>query len=321
MATDIGASLQHPRRSLGNRHRSQAKKFLNMSENDSDYIGWAEQSARQAVLHDFTHPDNWRILVEVKLKASDEPGIRAVLVELFSVLGRDSVYLKQLDGVDMIHMGSQILEASLDADPLDSDTWWEMTRSSEGGVYSFCERVRGLDLRDIRANVLFSRRLERLRDTGHEDEFLELSKLILAHRPNNHETWSELGRMHERRKEFDNAWMCYDQAQIHFPEIPARDRFIERMESKMDEGVPESWNTPGIDSRVEFLQRMQDLAGQSSTSSESMMQDEVEELPLNEVDALLEANRLTEAFFLARRMAAEGVDGAPSKVEQIRGML
>ena len=66
---------------------------------------------------------------------------------------------------------------------------------------------------------------------------------------------------------------------------------------------------------------MQDLAGQSSTSSESMMQDEVEELPLNEVDALLEANRLTEAFFLARRMAAEGVDGAPSKVEQIRGML
>ena len=89
----------------------------------------------------------------------------------------------------------------------------------------------------------------------------------------------------------------------------------------MDEGVPESWNTPGIDSRVEFLQRMQDLAGQSSTSSESMMQDEVEELPLNEVDALLEANRLTEAFFLARRMAAEGVDGAPSKVEQIRGML
>ena len=51
------------------------------------------------------------------------------------------------------------------------------------------------------------------------------------------------------------------------------------------------------------------------------MEDEVEELPLNEVDALLEANRFTEAFFLARRMAAEGVDGAPSKVEQIRGML
>ena len=80
MATDIGASLQHPRRSLGNRHRSQARKFLNMSQDDSDYIGWAEQSARQAVLHDFTHPDNWRVLVETKLLSRDDAGIRAVLV-------------------------------------------------------------------------------------------------------------------------------------------------------------------------------------------------------------------------------------------------
>ena len=82
MNSDIGASLQHPRRSLGNRHRSQARKFLTMSQDDSDYIGWAEQSARQAVLHDFTHPDNWRILVETKLLSRDDTGIRAVLVEL-----------------------------------------------------------------------------------------------------------------------------------------------------------------------------------------------------------------------------------------------
>ncbi|MEE3270270.1 MAG: hypothetical protein VX204_04065 [Candidatus Thermoplasmatota archaeon] len=321
MVTNIESSLQHPRRSLGNRHRSQARKFLDMSENDSDYIGWAEQSARQAVLHDFTHPDNWRMLVEVKLQASDESGIRAVLVELFSVLGRDSESLKQLDGVDMIDMGSQILEASLDADPLDSEIWWGMTNDSEGGVKSFCERVRTLDLRDIRASVLFSRRLERLRDSGHEDEFLELSKLVLAHRPNNHETWSELGRMHERRGEYDNAWMCYDQAQIHFPNIPARDRFIERMESKMDELGFESWNTPNVDSRVEFLQRMQNLASQSSTSPKADEGNLVTELPLFEVDALLQENRLTEAFFLARGMAAEGIEGALDKVEEIRGML
>lgn len=321
MVTNIESSLQHPRRSLGNRHRSQARKFLDMSENDSDYIGWAEQSARQAVLHDFTHPDNWRMLVEVKLQASDESGIRAVLVELFSVLGRDSESLKQLDGVDMIDMGSQILEASLDADPLDSEIWWGMTNDSEGGVKSFCERVRTLDLRDIRASVLFSRRLERLRDSGHEDEFLELSKLVLAHRPNNHETWSELGRMHERRGEYDNAWMCYDQAQIHFPNIPARDRFIERMESKMDELGFESWNTPNVDSRVEFLQRMQNLASQSSTPPKADEGNLVTELPLFEVDALLQENRLTEAFFLARGMAAEGIEGALDKVEEIRGML
>lgn len=320
MNPDIGASLQHPRRSLGNRHRSQARKFLKMSQDDSDYIGWAEQSARQAVLHDFTHPDNWRILVETKLLSRDDAGIRAVLVELFTVLGRDPESLKQLDGVNMNEVGLEILEAGLYADPLDSDLWWEMISGDEDGVERFCSRVMILDLSDIRANVLFSRRLERLRDSGFEEEFLELSKLVLAHRPNNHETWSELGRMHERRGEFDNAWMCYDQAQLHFPDIPARDRFIERMESKMDGGDSISWNAPGIDSRVEFLSRMQTLASQSDSTAEiSVKEDQI--APLSELDVLLDSERFTEAFFLARRMAAEGIEGAIDKVEEIRGML
>ena len=320
MNSDIGASLQHPRRSLGNRHRSQARKFLTMSQDDSDYIGWAEQSARQAVLHDFTHPDNWRILVETKLLSRDDTGIRAVLVELFTVLGRDPESLKQLDGVNMNEVGLEILEASLYADPLDSDLWWEMISGDEDGVERFCSRVKILDLTDIRANVLFSRRLERLRDSGFEEEFLELSKLVLAHRPNNHETWSELGRMHERRGEFDNAWMCYDQAQLHFPDIPARDRFIERMESKMDGGDSISWNAPGIDSRVEFFSRMQTLASQSDSTAEiSVKEDQI--TPLSELDVLLDSERFTEAFFLARRMAAEGIEGAIDKVEEIRGML
>jgi len=291
-----------------------------MSQDDSDYIGWAEQSARQAVLHDFTHPDNWRILVETKLLSRDDAGIRAVLVELFTVLGRDPESLKQLDGVNMNEVGLEILEASLYADPLDSDLWWEMISGDEDGVERFCSRVKILDLTDIRANVLFSRRLERLRDSGFEEEFLELSKLVLAHRPNNHETWSELGRMHERRGEFDNAWMCYDQAQLHFPDIPARDRFIERMESKMDGGDSISWNAPGIDSRVEFFSRMQTLASQSDSTAEiSVKEDQI--TPLSELDVLLDSERFTEAFFLARRMAAEGIEGAIDKVEEIRGML
>ncbi len=320
MNPDIGASLQHPRRSLGNRHRSQARKFLKMSQDDSDYIGWAEQSARQAVLHDFTHPDNWRILVETNLLSRDDAGIRAVLVELFTVLGRDPESLNQLDGVNMNEVGLEILEASLYADPLDSDLWWEIISGDEDGVERFCSRVKILDLTDIRANVLFSRRLERLRDSGFEEEFLDLSKLVLAHRPNNHETWSELGRMHERRGEFDNAWMCYDQAQLHFPDIPARDRFIERMESKMDGGDSISWNAPGIDSRVEFLSRMQTLASQSDSTAEiSVKEDQI--TPLSELDVLLDSERFTEAFFLARRMAAEGIEGAIDKVEEIRGML
>jgi len=321
MATDMGATLQHPRRSLGNRHRSQALKFLEMSKDQSEYLGWAEQSARQAVLHDFTHPDNWRVLVEIKLIIGDAAGIRAVLVELFSILGRDPESLKQLDGVDMARKGSQILEASLSADPLDPDIWWQTVDVDQNGVNEFCQRVQTLDLQDIRASVLFSRRLERLRDSGYEDEFLELSKLVLAHRPNNHETWSELGRMHERRGEFDNAWMCYDQAQLHFPDIAVRDRFIERMESKMDTGDSSPWNGPGLDTKVQFLRRMQNLAGQSSSSVEVEEAEVGEDNQFDEIDSLLQANRVTEAFFLARRMSAEGVEGAIDRVDEIRGML
>ncbi len=321
MATDMGATLQHPRRSLGNRHRSQALKFLEMSKDQSEYLGWAEQSARQAVLHDFTHPDNWRVLVEIKLIIGDAAGIRAVLVELFSILGRDPESLKQLDGVDMARKGSQILEASLSADPLDPDIWWQTVDVDQNGVNEFCQRVQTLDLQDIRASVLFSRRLERLRDSGYEDEFLELSKLVLAHRPNNHETWSELGRMHERRGEFDNAWMCYDQAQLHFPDIAVRDRFIERMESKMDTGDSSPWNGPGLDTKVQFLHRMQNLAGQSSSSVEVEEAEVGEDNQFDEIDSLLQANRVTEAFFLARRMSAEGVEGAIDRVDEIRGML
>tara|TARA_B100000029_G_scaffold160658_1_gene156508 strand:+ start:18055 stop:18933 length:879 start_codon:yes stop_codon:yes gene_type:complete len=292
-----------------------------MSKDQSEYLGWAEQSARQAVLHDFTHPDNWRVLVEIKLIIGDAAGIRAVLVELFSILGRDPESLKQLDGVDMARKGSQILEASLSADPLDPDIWWQTVDVDQNGVNEFCQRVQTLDLQDIRASVLFSRRLERLRDSGYEDEFLELSKLVLAHRPNNHETWSELGRMHERRGEFDNAWMCYDQAQLHFPDIAVRDRFIERMESKMDTGDSSPWNGPGLDTKVQFLRRMQNLAGQSSSSVEVEEADVGEHNQFDEIDSLLQANRVTEAFFLARRMSAEGVEGAIDRVDEIRGML
>ena len=48
----IDDKLQHPRRSLGNRHRSQAIKYLkivNGTESDSTNLGWAEQNARQSL--------------------------------------------------------------------------------------------------------------------------------------------------------------------------------------------------------------------------------------------------------------------------------
>ena len=97
----------------------------------------------------------------------------------------------------MSQSGFPILEASLMADPLDPDEWWTSTSQSDVTLGDFIERVKNLDLTDQRANVLFSRRLERVRDSGMEEQYLELSRIILAQRPSNHEAWAELGRMHE----------------------------------------------------------------------------------------------------------------------------
>ena len=66
---------------------------------------------------------------------------------------------------------------------------------------------------------------------------------------------------------------------------------------------------------------MHSLAYQSISSSQEMEKGVEEVMPFDEIDVLLNENRLTEAFFLARRMAAEGVEGAIDKVEEIRGML
>jgi tetratricopeptide (TPR) repeat protein len=317
---DIAAKLQHPRRSLGNRHRSQAEKFLSLSETDSSNLLWAEQSARQAVLHDFTNPDNWRVLVRIKLNVGDYAGIHAVLNDLFAVLGRDPVYLTQLEGVDMSESGMGILEAALVADPLDPDDWWNGISSDEGSILSFIERVGMLDMTDHRANILFSRRLERLRDSGREEAYLKLARVLLAQRPSNHEAWSALGRMHERRGEYDQAWLCYDQAQSNFPEFLVRDQFRERMEAKMDGRAPTPWKVPEVTQRVEFLKRMQKL---SMSPSNDVRDDLVPDISSNtdifgEVAHLRSEGRSSEAFFLARRMAAEGIDGALELVEEIR---
>ena len=84
MTKRTNAQLQHPRRSLGNRHRAQAIKFLNIAKKDLENriknLHWAEQSSRQSVLHDFTNEDNWRQLIEIKILLSDECGIRAVSI-------------------------------------------------------------------------------------------------------------------------------------------------------------------------------------------------------------------------------------------------
>jgi len=319
--TDLGSSLQHPRRSLGNRHRSQAEKFLKLSNDDKSNLSWAEQSARQAVLHDFTHPDNWRTLLTIKLQIGDHLGARAVLDDLFLILGRDPELLSQLDGVNLGNTGLSLLEGALSVDPLDPDDWWDLT-TQEGGVEAFCERIRNLDFTDQRANILFSRRMERLLDAGHENEYLELTRKLLAQRPSNHEAWDKMGKLHERRGEFDQAWLCYDQAQSNSNNLNSRDDFKVRMESLIDGKGKLAWKAPDISDRLEFLSRMQVLARPTDELMPEETQDEKTELAeLDYAKQLFEKDRLSEAFFIARRLAAEGDSEGKLLAEEIQEMM
>ncbi len=317
----ITEALQHPRRSLGNRYRSQAEKFLKISDDDHTNLSWAEQNARQSILHDFTNPDNWRVLVRIKIRIGDTGGVRAVLEDLITVLGRDPNHLAQLNGVDLLESAVSLLEGALKTDPLDPDEWWGVVSGDDSAIIEFSSRLKGLDIRDSRANVLFSRRLERLRANGKEDLFLELSRYLLAQRPNNHEAWGELGRMYERRREYDQAWLCYDQEQTHFPSSDARDRFKRRMEEGLAGRGGKPWKSPGVSDRVEFLDRMRELSNPASDKSVDEGDSDTEGGPVDEIERLRTSGRLPEAFFLARRMAAEGRKDAIDLVEEILGEI
>ena len=322
--SDIADSLQHPRRSLGDRHRSQSQKYVNLALDEQGHVirerlvnlEWGEQSARQAVLHDFTNAENWKVLVRVKSLLGDSEGIRSVLEDLFSVLGRKPEHLMQLENIDFVTSGYGLLLASIEADPLDPDVWWNMACESQDILTEFLDRTSKLDLRDRRANLLFSRRIERIRDSGDEDQFIRLSKIILAQRPTNHEAWASLGRMHERRKEYSDAWLCYDQAQICFPVNRVRDEFRSRMEAELDGKGKKKWKSPGIDQRVDFLRKMEDMATPESVYVN--LEDDVNEDPIRKVEELVSEGKLSEAFFMTRRMAAKGVEGALEINQELR---
>ena len=50
-------------------------------------MSWAEQNARQAILHDFTDEKNWRCLADIKIILSDEQVLLSI-GGYFAVLGR-----------------------------------------------------------------------------------------------------------------------------------------------------------------------------------------------------------------------------------------
>ena len=320
--------LFHPRRSLGNRHRTQALKFLELADADPERrdqnISWAEQNARQAVLHDFTNELNWTVLADVKQKGGDAGGLRAVLEDLFGVLGRDPELLSQLDEIDMLDAGCELLNGALDADPLDADAWWE-GNSGDDELDEFEQRMFRLDLSDPRANVIFGRRLERVRAGGDEERFIRLVRRLLAHRPVNHEAWGELGRLHERRDEYDEAWFCYDQAQIHFPQVALRDRFRNRMTQAMDR-AGQKWSAPDQDAREQFLTKMQSLALRVSLPEiHPETEDDGEEEKVNEdereLERLLDTGEAAAAFFLARRLVTRGESWASEWLERASTQL
>ncbi len=334
MSQDSGDLLQHPRRNLGNRYRSQAQKFVRLANMDEsrfdDNIAWAEQNARQAILHDFTDERNWRCLADIKVIIGDGEGLCALLEDIFSVLGRDPENIDQLKGIDFLKLGLELLEAAFSRDPLNPDVWWDKINSGdtiESNLQAFVDRCKKLDFTDQRANIIFGRRIERLRDSGYTEKFIQLSKHLLAHRPHNHELWMELGRLHERRGEVDEAWMCYDHVQNLREHISPRDDFLNRLTSKMDGKEQKQWSKPSLQKRDEFLKQMVEL---SNRVSKSVNEEHVEYLEesmeskhpdLSRLEMLIANEDFSEAFFLARRLISQGEDWAGEWLDIARNGL
>lgn len=310
---------------MGSRHRAQADRFVKLSKKDSERaaenLAWAEQNAQQAVLYDFTDERNWRCLAEIKKMRVDGEGLALVLEDLFIVLGRDPNQLSQIRGINHLEVGLELLEAAFITDSLEPQTWFE--KLDQKGLEDFVIRCRGLDFTDQRANIVYGRRLERIRGAGHEEIFIELVHHLLAHRPANHELWMELGRLHERRNEIDQAWLCYDHVQQIRPTEPVRDLFLERLKRAMDgeESVP--WSGPSLQTRSDFLDRMQNLSQNVSNVpiDEPSEPEEIVNNELTRLENLLQAGEAAEAFFLARSLFTSGEEWAQEWMERAQSML
>lgn len=338
---DSRSLLQHPRRNLGNRYRSTALKFAKLAQSDpiraKENLGWAEQNARQAILHDFTDERNWHTLTQLKKLNNDEAGLHAVLEDIFSVLGRDPDQVGQLATIDLMAVGEELLHAAFVNDPLNPEEWWASIQPSGAkpaepleSLEAFAQRCRRLDFRDHRANIVFGRRLERLKAHGHLDLFVELAKHLLAHRPANHELWMELGRLHERRENIDDAWICYDHVQRLHPQNLARDLFLERLKRNMDGENAVPWSGPTVAHRASFLASMEALTERVSITTipnqEPSPEDITERQPtLNQEEQrladLVDQGDYQKAFFTARRLIATGETWAEPWIERIQKAL
>ncbi|MGB0832825.1 MAG: hypothetical protein ACPGRV_03415, partial [Candidatus Thalassarchaeaceae archaeon] len=96
--------------------------------------------------------------------------------------------------------------------------------------------------------------------------------------------------------------------------------FRERMEARLGGSAEQPWREPSITDRSQFLSRLGRLS-RKEAHDDVRPPNDVENLELSDLEDLRQQGRDTEAFFLARRMAAQGVEGAKELVTEILGDL
>ena len=297
-----------PKKSLGDRHRAQAHKFFNLSLQDRgnrlESLEWAEQSARQAILYDYTNFQNWELLLKIKLELSDESGIYALLEDLLSVLGKDADFITQLKEINILPSCNDLFYSILKREPLDADVWWEGIKSGEYDLVDFTERCEKMDFRDRRSNIIFGRRLERLRKNDHDEVFSSLMPYLLAHRPDNFELWIELGKHYETLEDYKNALMCYDQVLEFLPTDENKSRLFKIINNKF-----KNYNNilPNKKEVMSFQKRLEKLASSIGTIENFEVDDEaqIDDLELKLI-SMIDAGNLQECFFMARSLISQG---------------
>ena len=314
-----------PRKSLGDRNRSQANKFYKLSMADKNQkienLQWAEQSARQAILYDYTNFQNWEILLKLKNELGDESGIYALLEDLLSVLGKDSELISQLKNINIFPTCFDLFYSILKREPLDADIWWANVESRGYDLNDFIARCKVMDFRDRRSNVIFGRRLERVRKYGLNETFFQLMPYLLAHRPDNYELWTELGKHHESLKDYKNAWMCYDQV-LQFNQNDKNKSRLSNILTHMfkddNEIKPNKKEIQSFHSRLEQLTST--IRNNEEIKEIEALNPELNRLELK-LKSLLESRDYQEVFFMSRSLMSEGEMWAEPYFEEARGEL
>ena len=90
------------------------------------------------------------------------------------------------------------------------------------------------------------------------------------------------------------------------------------MESKLDGNGKVNWIKPKLSDRVQFLKRMERLANVELNETEINNQHDIKiENEYDKIERMIEENKIQEAFFKARSMAAEGDKRAELLVKKI----